>query len=153
MGDLLQPMHLMILMSVFSIFFLLPVIFYILTLTRALSKCTVASITIEPGMLWLLLVPLVNLIWHFFVVIGMAKTLSNEFRMRNITNMEPLPGQSIGIAMCVCGACGIIPFLGLIASLVGFVLWIVYWAKIAEFSRMLDGVPMPGEGQIPRSNF
>jgi hypothetical protein len=149
MGDLLQPTHLLILMFVFSIFFLLPVIFYILTLSRALSKCSVTSITIEPGMLWLLLVPFVNLVWHFFVVIGLAKTLSNEFKMRNIPNMEPMPGQSIGIAMCVCTACGIIPVLGIFASLAGFVLWIVYWAKIAEFSRMLDQVPIPGGGQIP----
>ncbi len=150
MGDLLQPTHLLIVMFVFSLFFLLPVIFYILTLTRTLTKCSATSITIEPGMLWLLLVPFVNLVWHFFVVIGLAKTLSNEFRARNITSVEPMPGQSIGIAMCICGACGIIPFLGVIASLAGFVLWIVYWAKIAEFSRMLDQVPITGVGQIPR---
>ncbi|HEY1210013.1 MAG TPA: hypothetical protein VGE85_11635 [Terracidiphilus sp.] len=150
MGDLFQPTHLLILMLVFSLFFLLPFIFYILTLTRALTKCSVTSITIEPGMLWLLLVPFVNMVWHFFVVIGLAKTLSNEFKMRNITNMEPMPGQSIGIAMCVCGACGIIPLIGLFASLAGFVLWIVYWAKIAEFSRILDQVPLPSGEQIPR---
>jgi hypothetical protein len=104
-------------------------------------------------MLWLLLIPLVGLIEHFFVVIGLAKTLSNEFRTRNIPNMEPLPGQSIGIAMCVCGACGIIPLIGLFASLAGFVLWIIYWAKIAEFSRVLDRDRVQGEGQIPRFNF
>jgi hypothetical protein len=150
MGDLFQPTHLLILIFVFSLFFLLPFIFYILTLTRALAKCSATSITIEPGMLWLLLVPFVNMVWHFFVVIGMAKTLSNEFRLRNIPNMEPMPGQSIGIAMCVCGACGIIPFLGIFASLAGFVLWIVYWAKIAEFSRILDQVPLPSGEQFPR---
>ena len=141
MGDLLQPAHLLILFFVFGMFFLVPTIFYILTLSKALSRCSPASITIEPGMLWLLLVPLVSMVWHFFVVIGLAKTLKNEFRLRNITNMDPMPGQSIGIAMCVCTVCGIIPFVGLLAALVGFVLWIVYWAKIAEFSRMLEQVP------------
>jgi len=29
-------------------------------------------------------------------------------------------------------------------------LWIVYWAKIAEFSRILDQVPLPSGEQIPR---
>ncbi len=103
-------------------------------------------------MLWLLLVPIVNLVWHFFVVVGLAKTLGNEFRMRNIPNIEPMPGQPIGIAMCVCAVCGIIPLLGFLAMPAGIVLWIVYWAKIAEFSSMLDRVPTPAERQIPRFN-
>jgi hypothetical protein len=92
-------------------------------------------------MLWLLLVPVVNLVWHFFVVNGMAKSLSNEFRARNMPNMDPNPGQSIGIAMCVCAACGIIPVLGFFAGIAYLVLWVVYWAKIAEFSRILEQVP------------
>ncbi len=146
MGDLLQPWHLLVLLVFFLPLFLLPAIFYILTLSRALTKCSAASITIEPGMLWLLLVPFVNLVWHFFVVIGMAKSLGNEFRARNISNADPEPGQSIGIAMCVCGACGIIPLLGLFAALAYLILWIVYWAKIAEFSRILDQVPFPRAG-------
>ncbi len=141
MGDLLQPWHLMVLFTV-SCFLLLPVILYILTLSRALNKCSPTSRTIDPAMLWLLLVPFVNLVWNFFVVLGMAKSLGNEFRLRNMPVLDPTPGQSIGIAMCVCGACTIIPVLGFVAWLAGAVLWIVYWAKIAEFSRILDYPPI-----------
>ncbi len=147
MGELLQPWHLVVLFFVFLPLFLLPAIFYILTLSRALTKCSPALVTIEPGMLWLLLVPFVNLVWHFFVVLGMAKSLGNEFRARNIQGIEPEPGQSVGIPMCICGACGIIPVLGLLAGLAYLVLWIVYWAKIAEYSRMLDRIPAQGGWQ------
>jgi hypothetical protein len=145
MGDLLQPWHLMVLSVVgcfFLFFLLLPAVFYILTLTRALNKCSSSSKTIEPGMLWLLLVPFVNIVWHFFVVLGMAKSLNNEFRLRNMQLADPMPGQSIGIAMCICGTCSIIPLLGVVAGLAFLVLWIVYWAKIAEFSRLLDQASM-----------
>jgi len=114
MGDLLQPWHLMVLLVVAG-FLLLPAIFYILTLSRALDKCSPASRTLEQGMLWLLLVPFVNLVWHFFVVLGMAKSLNNEFRLRNMPLADPAPGQSIGIPMCICGACSIIPILGVVA--------------------------------------
>jgi len=141
MGDLLQPWHLMVLLIV-ACFFLLPAIFYILTLTCTLNKCSSTSKALEPGMLWLLLVPFVNLVWHFFVVLGMAKSLNNEFRLRNLPLADPTPGQSIGLPMCICGACSIIPILGVVASLVFLVLWIVYWAKIAEFSRLLDQASM-----------
>lgn len=137
MGDLLQPWHILLLLFVGCIF-LVPVIFYILTLQGALNKCSVESRTLEPGMLWLLLVPIVSVVWHFFVVIGMANSLGNEFRRRGGPILEPKPGQSIGLAMCICAACGFIPILGLIAYLVHLVLWIIYWAKIGEFSRLLS---------------
>jgi cytochrome c biogenesis protein CcdA len=143
MGDLLQPWHIIVLMMVFGLFFLLPYIFYILTLQRALEKCAPTSRNISPGMVWLLLIPLFNLVWHFLVVLGMAKSLENEFRRRNAPSVEPLPGQSIGIAMCVCACCCIIPILGFFAALAHFILWIIYWVKIAEFSRTLSMLPEP----------
>lgn len=148
MGDLFQPMHLIVLfLFIILPILLVPAIFYILTLSRALGKCSRASVTLEPGMLWLLLVPFVNLIWHFFVVLGMAKSLGNEFRARNMQGVEPEPGQAIGLAMCICGACSIIPLLGMLTGLAHLVLWIVYWVKIAEYSRMLDQAPIPYYGQ------
>lgn len=124
----------------FFVVFLIPSIFYILTLTRALDKCSPGSRTMQPGTLWLLLIPFVNLIWNFFVVMGMANSLGNEFRMRNIP-AEPEPGKSIGLAMSVCGACTVIPILGLLAALASLILWIMYWVRIAEFSHMLDVAP------------
>ena len=126
----------------FFALFIVIAIFYILTLSRALEKCHPASRTIQPGTLWLLLIPLVNLIWHFFVVLGMAKSLGNEFRARGIINVDPQPGQSFGLAMCICGACAIIPILGFLAALGHLVLWILYWSKMATYSRMLDQAPV-----------
>ena len=116
-------------------------IFYILTLYRALNKCSASSRTIEPGLVWLLLIPLFNLVWHFFVVLGLAKSLGNEFRARNAPNIDLEMGKSIGIAMCVCRVCVFIPILGILALLAYLVLWIIYWVKIAEFSRRLDQLP------------
>jgi hypothetical protein len=70
----------------------------------------------EPGMVWLLLVPLVNIVWRFFVVLALAKFLSNKFRARNFMNVEAEPAKAIGIAMWTCGACAIIPILGVLAG-------------------------------------
>ena len=142
MGDLLQPTHLIILLIVLGIF-VLPFIFYILSLQRALEKCALSSRTLSPGSLWVLLVPLVNLIFHFIVVTGIARSLGNEFRRRNAVNIEPAPGQSIGMAMCICMVCGIVPVLGIFTSIAGFILWIVYWVKIVDYSRMLGERPGP----------
>jgi hypothetical protein len=142
MVDLLQPTHLAVIFFLFGIL-LIPTIFYILTLQHALEKCAPSSRTLAPGMVWLLLVPLVNMVWHFIVVTGTAQTLANEFRRRSLPSPEPLPGQSIGMAMCICSACRIVPIIGLLAILPYLVLWIIYWVKIAEYSRSLSVLPQP----------
>jgi len=116
-------------------------IIFILSLSQALSKCSRSSRTMEPGMVWLMLVPLFNLVWQFLVVIALAKSLGNEFRARGIPNIEPEPGKSIGIAMSVCAVCGIIPLVNLLALPAQLVFLIIYWAKIADFSRRLDLAP------------
>jgi hypothetical protein len=149
MGDLLQPWHLMVLFFVFSVFFLIPAIFYLLTLQNALNKCAPTSRAMEPGMVWLLLIPLFNLVWSFIVVMNIAKSLANEYARRGLPCPEPAPGQSIGLAMSICACCCIIPILGMLAGLANLVLWVVYWAKIAEYSRILD-VPQIAFPTSPR---
>lgn len=115
---------------------LLPMIFYLLTIQKALNRCSLQNRTMTPGLVWLALIPLFNLIWNFFIVTAVAKSLGNEFRSRNI-QAENEPGKSIGLAYAILVCCSIIPFLGILAGLAGLVLWIVYWVKIAEFSNRI----------------
>jgi len=112
-------------------------IFYILTLSRALEKCAPQHRTMQPAMTWLLLIPLVSIIWHFFVVLALAQSLGNEFRARGIL-APPEPGKGLGLALCICAACSIIPLLGIVTGIASLILFIMYWVKIAEFSRMLN---------------
>jgi hypothetical protein len=116
---------------------LIPAIFYLLTLQKALNKCAPENRAMQPGMVWLLLVPLVNLVWGFFVVLNMSKSLGAEFQKRGIAE-EAEPGKKLGLIMCVLLCCGIIPLLGTLCSLGGLVCWILYWLKIAGFSKKLD---------------
>jgi len=70
--------------------FLVIAVFYLGLLARILKKCSPQARTMEPGLVWLLLIPLVSSIWIFFVVIALAKSLGNEFRLRNIpADSEP----------------------------------------------------------------
>jgi hypothetical protein len=117
---------------------LVPAIFYLLTLQKTLNKCAPGARTMEPGMVWLLLIPIFGIVWHFLIVTNMAKSLAAEFARRGVPSPEPTPGQPIGMAMCICICCGIIPFLGILASLAGLALGIVYWIKIAGYSKLLD---------------
>ena len=115
---------------------LIPLIFYILTLQKALNRCSPENRAMAPGLAWLLLIPLINMVWHFFVVLNMAKSLDAEFKKRGIAE-EPQPGQKLGLIMCILVCCGIIPILGILCSLGGLVCWIMYWLKIAGYSAKI----------------
>ena len=115
---------------------LLPAIFYLLALQKALNRCSPENRAMAPGMVWLMLIPLFNIVWHFFVVINMAKSLGAEFQKRGIAE-EPEPGKKIGMIMCILACCGIIPILGVLCFIGALVCWILYWIKVAGFSAKL----------------
>jgi len=101
---------------------------YLWTLYKALSLCSPDSRTLSPGMVWLLLIPLFNIVWQFIVVSRLSSSLHNEFEKRGM-HEHPAPGRSIGIATCILFIFG--------ASPPGLVCWIVYWFKIDRYSNKL----------------
>lgn len=133
---LFQPIHLLII-GVFFVIFVIPWVFYILCLERALQRCSPASRAMPPGRVWLLLIPIFGLVWHFIVVSDMARSLGNEFKSRNVQNVDPAPGKSVGLAMCILSVCGLIPLIGVVLSMGAIVCWIVYWVRIATYSEAL----------------
>ena len=140
---LFQPMHLLLLTFV-GLTLLVPAIFYLLTLQKALARCSDQARTTSPESVWLMLIPLFNLVYQFILVGHIAKSLANEFARRGIVN-DREPGKSIGIAMCVLHVCGIIPLLGIVLSLAGLVCWILYWVTIADFSGMIAAPFSPAQ--------
>jgi hypothetical protein len=120
---------------IFAIF-LIPAIFFNLTLQKALNRCAPENRAMQPGMVWLLLIPLFNLVWQFLVVINVAKSLGAEFQKRGMAE-EPEPGKTLGLVMCILVCCGIIPYLGVLCSIGALICWIMYWVKIAGYSSKL----------------
>ena len=91
------------------ILFLLPAIFYLISLQKALERCAPQCRTMPPGQVWLLLIPLFGLVWHFIIVERMASSLRNEFVRRRMPLADPEPGKALGIAMCVLFAACLVP--------------------------------------------
>jgi hypothetical protein len=110
---------------------LVPMIFYLLTLQKALNRCSPECRAMNPGLVWLMLIPLFNIVWQFFIVMNMAKSLAAEFQKRGIAE-DPSPGQTLGLVMCIGN---------LICGPVGLICWIIYWVKIAGYSSKIAAPP------------
>ena len=112
---------------------LVPLVFYCLTLQKTLNRCSPECRAMNPGMVWLLFIPLFNIVWQFIVVLNMAKSLAAEFQKRGMAE-DPNPGQTLGLVMCIGN---------LICGPVGLICWILYWVKIAGYSSSIAAPPAP----------
>ena len=124
--------------DIFIAVVLVAAILYVFTLWRLLSKCALQSRTLNPALAWLLLVPYLNVILNFYLVLGTAQTLDREFRLRAIPDAPREPAKNLGLAMCIFQACILIPKAGVAAGLPALILWMTYWSKLSEYSRTLD---------------
>jgi hypothetical protein len=113
---------------------------FLMTLQKALSRCDRRNRTMEPGQVWLNLIPCFNIVWQFITVIRISESLANEFRDRGIRSRDDF-GKSLGITTLVLGFLGIIPYIGALFGLAELVCGIIYWVKIAGYSKRLASTP------------
>lgn len=111
---------------------------FLLSMSKALSRCKPRNRTMEPGMVWLNLVPCLNIVWQFLTVIRVSESLKNEFGDRGWDDRGDF-GKGIGIAgLCLNLAGSLpIPFVQLILGLASLVCLIMYWVKVAGYSKEL----------------
>lgn len=117
---------------------------------RALKRCAPFNRTMPPGQVWLCLIPLFNMVWPFVVVARVAESLRREFAARQAPAAPGEDfGKTLGTVMCALSLSAVIPYVGVLTGLAGFVCWIVYWARIAGYSRALDSVSLNLFGGSP----
>lgn len=99
---------------------------------------------LEPGLIWLLLIPLFNLVWNFFVFLRISESYKSYFQSIGREDVGDA-GRGIGLAYAICAACTLIPCLGLFAAVGALVLLIVYLVKIyglkPQISASASGFP------------
>ena len=121
-----------------GIIFILPLIFFIITLQNALLAVSPHNRKMPAGNVWLLLIPVFNIVWLFLVVGNIADSYRSEFMERNIPSDEARPSYNIGLATAVLQCCCIIPVLNILAGFGFLVCWIIYWVKVAGLKNQLE---------------
>ena len=115
---------------------LVPAILFYVSLMGALQACQPKNRTMDPGLVWLNLIPFFGLGWIFYTVVCISNSLKNEFQDRGIDDHGQY-GFGVGIAFSVCSALSIIPFVGLLTGIASLVLFIIYWVQVVGFKNQL----------------
>ena len=77
-------------------------IMFLLNLSKTLALCRPRNRTMEPGMVWLNLVPFLNIVWIFITVIRISESLTKEYRSRGLHSDDPDFAKTMGILYGVC---------------------------------------------------
>ena len=114
---------------------LIPKIFYILTLQSTLDSISPVNRKMPSVNVWLLLIPLFSVVWHFFVVGYLADSIKAEIISRRMQLQEEKPAFNIGLPMCILDCISFIPIINIFSGLGSLLLWILYWIKINEYKN------------------
>ncbi len=127
----------LIILIVFAAF-VIPFIFYLLTLQSTLLSIAPHNRKLNATSVWFLLIPLFSTFYHFNVVSKMADSISNEATEKGINIEEKRPAYNIGLAMCILNCLLLISAIKTIASIGFLVCWIIYWIKINKYKNLLS---------------
>lgn len=129
---------------------------FLATLARALTRVDPPNRRMDPGLVWLNLIPVFNLIWLVVTVERVGESIRNEMAARGRLKKSDPYGKTAGITGLVLLWFGI--FLNLVGPPAGLLLWffalvylLVYWAQVSMYSRKLRDqdtayTPPPDEG-------
>ncbi len=122
---------------IFLALFIVPGIFFLLTLQSTLKIISPENRKMPPSNVWLMFIPLFNFIWQFIMVKKIAQSISDECVRLNIPLKENKPTYSLGLAWNICFLLSIIPIIKGLASFVLLIIWIIYWVKVNEFKNLI----------------
>jgi hypothetical protein len=116
-------------------------ILYLLTLQNTLKAISPQNRKMEPGMVWLLLIPLFNIVWQFIVVNRLSVSIESEYTSRGLT-CKSRPTYNIGLAFSILSCINLVLYrstaLGSIVSLAVVVCWIIYWVQVNDYKKELQ---------------
>lgn len=88
----------------------------------------------EPGMVWLMLIPVFNMIWMFFVYVRVPKSFASYFHSIGEHDVGDA-GEGLGIAIPILNLISAIPYVNCLTSPVALILLIVYLIKMNELKK------------------
>ncbi|HEV7280127.1 MAG TPA: hypothetical protein VGN57_07945 [Pirellulaceae bacterium] len=98
---------------------------------------------VEPGLVWLLLIPCFPLVWNFFVFPKIASGYQRYFHAMGQYQHGDC-GAGLALWFCLCAVFSVVPIVQYIASLAWFILVIIllvkFWDLKGQAERAAGGI-------------
>jgi len=98
----------------------------------------------QPGLVWLLLIPCFGIVWNFFVYPKLADSFKNYFNSVGDESVGDC-GKTLAWLYAAFVVGSIIPYLGFLVSLASLVIWIIFMVKAYGYKNMI----VAGQGAGP----
>ncbi len=106
-------------------------------ITSALKRVPAEHRRMEPGQVWLLMIPCFSIIWNFFVFARVSESFQSYFNSVGRTDMGDC-GKQLGLWYSISAVGCLIPFVNIVAGLVALILMIL---TLVKFHQMKDMIP------------
>jgi hypothetical protein len=117
---------------------LLPTIFYIIALQRAMSKVREPQRPLPGGLAWIGILPGIGIIWIGVFQLMLSRAIEKDFELAGRSDHEK-GGFPLAVAWAVAFVASFIPVLGTVSAIACLVLWILLWVK---YSRLASRMPV-----------
>jgi hypothetical protein len=104
---------------------------------RVLRQVSAENRRMEPGQVWLNLIPIFNIIWATVTVERVAESLRNEFRERAMDGPAEQYGRGYGLKMLGLLATGVLFYPAFICYPIAFGCAIGYWREMNRYAERL----------------
>ena len=105
-------------------------------LYKVFNRVPVQYRVMEPGLVWLLIIPCFNLVWNFFVFIRLSRSLKRYFNSVGNQTVGDC-GEGMGLGYSICEVARLIPCVGIMVWVVALVLVILYLVKVNQLSELI----------------
>jgi hypothetical protein len=105
--------------------------------TRTLRRVSPENRRMEPGQVWLNLIPIFNIVWATVTVERVAESLRNEFRERGMDGPSERYGRGYGLTALVLVLIVIPPVVAVVTWPLAFAYTISYWRQLNRYAERL----------------
>ncbi len=115
-------------------------ILFLLSMSRCFKEISPENRKMEPGQVWLALIPLFDIVWMIIMMLRLSESLDLEYEDRDLPPDGDF-GKTLAIVYIVSAfVCGIVTP----------VIFIMYWVKVASYTRTLRENPGSGRDEYDR---
>lgn len=120
--------------------FLTLFIFFFKNINDLMNEVAPHNQQVPPGNIWLMFIPLFNLVYGFIIYPKVCDSVRLEFEERGHADGGDY-SRGLGVTLPILRVCGIIPILNYLSGIGWLIVWIIFWVKTAEYKNQLRSLP------------